>query len=87
MWQHTFASVALLPTWPDSPDESVCYLAQDWEKKTVQDQMDMFMKYGLPKPRKDATFYRKYEEKREAEILQKLENVLADIVGGESTNV
>ena len=44
----------------------------------------MFMKYGLPKPRKDATFYRKYEEKREADIMQELERVLADIVVGES---
>ena len=47
----------------------------------------MFVKKGLIKPRKGATLYRKYEEKREAGILQELEKVLADIVGGESTNV
>ena len=39
----------------------------------------MFMKKGLTKPRKDATFYRKYEEKREAKILQDLEKALVDI--------
>ena len=43
----------------------------------------MFVKKGRIKPRKGATLYRKYEEKREADILQKLEKVLADIVGGE----
>ena len=63
------------------------YLSDAWEKRTVQDEMDMFVKKGLIKPRKGATLYRKYEEKREADILQKLEKVLADIVGGESTNV
>ncbi len=47
----------------------------------------MFMKKRLIKPRKGATFYREYEEKREAGILQGLEKVLADIVGGESTDV
>ena len=63
------------------------YLSDAWEKRTVQDEMDMFVKKGLIKPRKGATLYRKYEEKREADILQELEKVLADIVGGESTNV
>ena len=63
------------------------YLSDAWEKRTVQDEMDMFVKKGLIKPRKGATLYRKYEEKREADILQKLEKVLADIVGGESTNI
>ena len=63
------------------------YLSDPWEKRTVQDEMDMFVKKGLNKLRKGATLYRKYEEKREADILQKLEKVLADIVGGESTNV
>ena len=48
---------------------------------------DMFVKKGLIKPCKGTTLYRKYEEKREADILQQLEKVLADIVGGESTNV
>ena len=63
------------------------YLAHDWEKRTVQDEMDMFAKKVLSKPRKADKWHRKYEETREAEILQKLEKVLADIVGGESTNV
>ena len=49
--------------------------------------MDMFVKKVHSKPRKADTWYRKYEEKREADILQELEKVLADIVGGESTNV
>ena len=63
------------------------YLSDAWEKRTVQDEMDMFVKKGLIKPRKGATLYLKYEEKRESDILQELEKVLADIVGGESTNV
>ena len=63
------------------------YLPDAWEKRTVQDELDMFVKKRLIKPRKGATLYRKYEEKREADILQELEKVLADIVGGESTKV
>ena len=63
------------------------YLSDAWEKRPVQDEMDMFVKKGLIKPRKGATLYRKYKEKREADILQELEKVLVDIVGGESTNI
>ena len=39
------------------------------------------MKKVLSKPRKADKWHRKYEEKREADILQELEKVLADIVG------
>ena len=62
------------------------YLASDWEKRTVQDEMDMFMSKGLIKPHKGATFHRKHEERREADIMQELERALADIVCGESTD-
>ena len=63
------------------------YLSDNWEKRAVQDERDMFVKKVQSKPRKADTWYRKYEEKREADILQELEKALVDIVGGESTKV
>jgi predicted transcriptional regulator len=84
---HLRAHLELLSQVRAEHPDVMFYLSDAWEKRTVQDEMDMFVKKGLIKPRKGATLYRKYEEKREADILQKLEKVLADIVGGESTNV
>jgi len=84
---HLRAHLELLSQVRAEHPDVMFYLSDAWEKRTVQDEMDMFVKKGLIKPRKGATLYRKYEERREADILQKLEKVLADIVGGESTNV
>ena len=80
---HLRAHLELLSQVRAEHPDVMFYLASDWEKRTVQDEMDMFVKKGLIKPRKGATFYREYEEKREADIMQELERVLADIVGGE----
>ena len=59
------------------------YLAHDWETVTPQDEMGRRMRRGFKKGSKGATKYRKYEEQREAKIMQELEKALVDIVGGE----
>ena len=56
------------------------YLEPDWEKRTIQDEMDKYMKKKPIKGFGGLTFYRKYEERREAEILQGLENSLVELV-------
>jgi hypothetical protein len=55
----------------EHPDATF-YLSDDWEKRTHQDQMDRVTKRGF-KGGIGATFYRKHEERREAEILRGLE--------------
>ena len=57
------------------------YLSDDWEKVTAQEDMDRRTRRGFKKGSKGATIYRKYEEKREAEIMQEFEKALVDIVG------
>jgi hypothetical protein len=88
---HLRAHLELLSQMRAEHPDVTFYLSDNWEKRAVQDEMDMFVKKVLSKPRKADAWHRKWhrkcEETREAEILQKLEKVLADIVGGESTNV
>ena len=84
---HLRAHLELLSQMRAEHPDVTFYLSDNWEKRAVQDEMDMFVKKVLSKPRKADKWHRKCEETREAEILQKLEKVLADIVGGESTNV
>ena len=84
---HLRAHLELLSQMRTLHPDVLFYLSDNWEKRTVQDEMDMFVKKVHSKPRKADTWYRKYEEKREAGILQELEKVLVDIVGGESTKV
>ena len=59
------------------------YLSDDWETITPQEDMERRTRRGFRKGRTGTTFYRKYEEKREAKILQELEKALVDLVGGE----
>ena len=84
---HLRAHLELLSQVRAEHPDVTFYLSDNWEKRTIQNEMDMFVKKVHSKPRKAETWYRKYEEKREADIMQELEKVLADIVGGESTNV
>ena len=58
------------------------YLSDDWETITSQEFLEHRSRRGF-KRRFHETFNRKYEEKREAKILQELEKALMDVVGGE----
>ena len=84
---HLRAHLVLLSQMRAEHPDVTFYLSNKWEKRTVQDEKDDFVQKVLSKPRKADKWYRKYEEKREADILQELEKVLADIVRDESTKV
>jgi len=78
---HLRAHLELLSQVRASHPDVMFYLADDWEKRTLQSATETYTRKMATKGKKGATFYREYEEKRETAILQELEKSLEDLVG------